>query len=252
MASNPWGCETFFQGDIIIAERDGLTQPFSQWSPSNLQRSISNEGAPCGVLRDDATFDVFVFTQNPGGTDDLDIMFLRNIPRNPTDEHARPIVGTSGDEDNPHIERLDDGSLLLIFDRDRYMYYSLSTDNGDTWSDPVLITNILNDQAPYDVQPHLWNDGSDWWVYFCADNEYGRRSIYRSKQETGGDWDSWGAPELVIAPDEVVGGYGTIIGVGEPTLTERGDISFVAVYGFLESADTTDVYDCDPWFLPRK
>lgn len=115
-----------------------------------------------------------------------------------------------------------------------------------------MITQVLNDQSPYDVQPHLWNDGDNWWVYFCADNENGKRCIYKSKQQIINNWDSWAPKILVIEALEIIGGYGTILGVGEPTLTQRGDISFVVIYGDLNSQDTTDMFDCDPWFLPKK
>lgn len=252
MVSNPWGCENFFQGDILIATRDNISASFIQWETSNLQRSISNEGAPSGVLKDENTYDLFVFTQNRNDTEDMEIMFMRDVCRNPSYKTAVPIVSTTSVEDNPHIERLNANSLLLLFDRGRYMYYSISSDNGNTWNEPVLMTQILNDQAPYDVQPHLWNDGTDWWVYFCKDNTEGKRCIYKSKQQKIDDWDSWGQPELVIEPGEITGGYGTIIGVGEPSLTSNGDISFVVVYGDLTSKDETDVFDCDPWILPQR
>ncbi len=252
MVSNPWGCETFFQGDIIIATRKDTCLSFSEWHSSNLRRSVSNEGGACGVLKDKNTFDVFVFTQNRNDTEDMEIMFMRNVSRNPSLDTAVPILSSPANEDNPHIERLDDDTLLLFFDRDRYIYYTRSYDNGTTWEEPVKITHVLNDQSPYDVQPHLWNDGTHWWVYFCADNEHGKRCIYRSKQEVPGDWDNWGPRELVIEPGEIIGRYGIILGVGEPTLTDRGDISFVVIYGDLNSNDPADVWDCDPWFLPKK
>ena len=252
MVTNPWGFDSFFQGDIILSTRKNKKLPFHKWQPSNLQRSVSNEGAPCGILKDKNSFDVFVFTQNRNNIEDMEIMFMKNVPRNPTLETSVPIVSSPGVEDNPHIERLDDNSLLLIFDRDRYMYYSFSNDDGNSWQKPELITHVLNDQSPYDVQPHLWNDGTNWWVYFCADNKSGRRCIYKSKQQIDNNWDSWGEKELVIEPGEIKGGYGTIIGVGEPTLTQWGDISFVAIYGNLKSQDKTDVFDCDPWLLPKK
>jgi len=249
--SNPWGCPNFFQGDIIIATRNNVNSSFNPWQSSNLIRSISNEGAPCAVAKNTDTLDVFVFTQGRNDTGDLEIMFMRNVPNNPSLNTAVPILSTPSAEDNPHIERLNDTTLLIIFDRDRYMYYSKSFDNGITWQSATLITQVLNDQSPYDVQPHLWNDGSDWWVYFCADNENARRCIYKSKQQIAGNWDSWGEKELVIEPSIITGNYGSNIGVGEPSLTQWGDISFVVVYGDLTSNDTTDVFDCDPWFLPK-
>lgn len=249
--SNPWGCPNFFQGDIIISTRNNVNSPFIAWQSSNLIRSISNEGAPCGISKNADSLDVFVFTQNRNDIDDMEIMFLRNVPNNPSLATAVSIFSTTGEEDNPHIERLNDTTLLIIFDRDRYMYYSLSEDNGNTWLTPVLITQVLNDQSPYDVQPHLWNDGTDWWIYFCADNVQDKRCIYKSRQQTLNDWDSWGPKELMIEPAEITGGYGTILGVGEPTLTQWGDISFVVIYGDLSSTDTTDMFDCDPWLLPK-
>jgi hypothetical protein len=66
------------------------------------------------------------------------------------------------------------------------------------------------------------------------------------------DWNSWGPKELVIEPDMINGNYGTIFGVGEPTLSTWGDISFVVVYGNNTLPDSLDVFDCDPWFLPKK
>jgi len=249
--SNPWGCQNFFQGDIIISIRNNGTSPFNSWQPSNLIRPISNEGAPCAVSLTQDTLDVFVFTQNRNDVDDMEIMFMKNIPNNPSYTSAVPILSSFAAEDNPHIERLNDTTLLIIFDRDRFMYYSKSFDNGTTWQTPTLISQVLNDQSPYDVQPHLWNDGTDWWVYFCADNLQGKRCIYKSKQQINGNWNSWSTKELVIEPSTITGNYGTIIGVGEPSLTQWGDISFVVIYGDLSSSDTTDVFDCDPWFLPK-
>lgn len=250
--TNNFGCPNFMQSDIIIASRADTSVQFNPWESSNLQTPFSFDGGAHGVLLNADTFDVFVYTKDGVGTQSTDIMFMRNVPVNPLASGAVHILSTSGQEDNPHIERLDDSTLLLFFDRDRYMYYSLSYDNGENWKEPVLVTNVLNDQAPYDVQPHLWNDGKDWWIYFCADNENGVRCIYKSKQAIANDWDSWGARELVIAPENISDGSGTIFGVGEPTLTHWGDISFVVVYGNNTLQDTTDVFDCDPWFLRKK
>ncbi len=135
---------------------------------------------------------------------------MKKVPINPSQNSATPIFVTDGAEDNPHIERLNDTTLVILFDRDRYIYYSLSFDNGDTWLNPIMITQTLNDQSPYDVQPHLWHDGNDWWVYFCADNPNFRRCIYKSKQMIENDWNSWGPKELVIEPGEIIGGMATI------------------------------------------
>ncbi|MDD5570647.1 MAG: T9SS type A sorting domain-containing protein [Bacteroidales bacterium] len=249
--TNPWSCQNYMQSDIIKTERPDTGAAFNQWHYSNLNKPATFEGGVCGVLLNADTFDVFVCTRDTGATS-TDIMFMRNVPVNPGFSTAVPILSTTAQEDNPHIERLTNGNLLLFFDRDRYIYYSTSTNNGISWQTPTLVTNVLNDQAPYDVQPHLWHDGLDWWVYFCADNPGGLRCIYRSKQITSGNWNSWGTKEMVVEPIGISGAYGNVIAVGEPTLTEWGDLYFVTVYGNTLQPDTTDVFDCDPWVLKRK
>lgn len=249
--TNVFGCEKYMQSDIVLASRDLPTDSFELWDSSNLQEAFSFDGGAQGVLGEDNTFDLFVFTKDGIGTSSTDIFFMQDVPRNPTSETAEPIFVTEGQEDNPHIERLDDTTLVLLFDRDRYMYYALSYDNGDSWEEEVLIPTVLNDQAPYDVQPHLWNDGADWWVYFCAEDEDGIRSIFKSRQTNVNDWGNWDEPELVIGPNFIIPELGYIYGIGEPTLSEWGDLSFVVVYGNHELPDSTDAYDCDPWFLPR-
>ena len=250
--TNVFGCSNYMQSDIIISSRTDTSQPFPAWSSSNLQTPFSFDGGADGVLLNADTFDVFVYTKDGTGTQHEDIMFMKNVPVNPGTSSAVPILSTTAQEDNPDIERLNDSTLLLFFDRDRYIHYSLSYDNGNNWQTPLQITHVLNDQAPYDVQPHLWNDGSNWWVYFCANNSNSIRCIYRSRQLIPNDWDSWGEKELVIEPDIIIGSYGTIFGIGEPTITQWGDISFVVVYGNNTLPDTTDVFDCDPWILTKK
>lgn len=251
--TNPYACPNYIQSDIIRASRADTSQPFLAWQSSALAMPVTMEGGSQGVLKNADTFDLFVFTRDLGDAQHTDIYFMKDVPVNPSQASAVPILSSTGQEDNPHIERLNDSSLILFFDRDRYMHYSKSNDNGNTWQTPVLITNVLNDQAPYDVQPHLWNDGTDWWVYFCADNSNSsKRAIYKSKLQTAGDWNSWGPKQLVVEGGTVTGSSGIIAGVGEPTLTQWGDLSFVVIYGDLTSGDTTDVFDCDPWFLPRK
>lgn len=250
--TNIFGCANYMHSDIATAARPDTSQPFGAWTASNLQTPFSLEGGAVGVLQNPDTFDIFVFTRDGLGTQNTDLMVLRHVPVNPSTATAVPLFSTPGQEDNPHVERLDATTLLLLFDRDRVIYYSLSRDDGATWQPPTRITQTLNDQAPYDVQPHLWHDGTAWWAYFCADNAAGKRGIYKTRQRIANDWDSWGPKELVLEGDAIQGGSGTIFGVGEPSLTQWGDLSFVVIYGDPASADTTDVFDCDPWLLPRK
>jgi len=250
--TNPFGCPNYFQGDILISTRPNTTVDFSTWQSSNLKRSISNDGAPQGIQKNTDTLDLFVFSQNRNNIEDMDIQLLRNTPNNPEYSSSTTIISSLNQEDNPHIERLDDSNLVLLFDRDGEIFYSLSSDNGYTWQTEILITNVINDQSPYDVQPHLWNDGSNWWVYFCANNPSGKRSIYRSKQLIENDWNSWSTRELVIEPIGINGGHGEIFGIGEPSLTATGDLSFVVIYGNNTFPDTTDVFDSDPWIMKKK
>ena len=86
---------------------------------------------------------------------------------------------------------------------------------------PLNISSV--NTANQEHQPHLYNDGTDWYLYFSATHTDGKLAIFRAKQQMSGDWDSWGTKELVI-------GAGNSAGVGEPTLTSSGDISFVVVY----------------------
>ena len=248
---NIFGCTNYMHSDIVKAERPDTSSSFNSWQPSNLKNPMTFDGAACGVLLNPDTFDVFVFTTDTGSAG-VDIMFLKDVPTNPNYSGAVPILSSPQNEDNPHIERLSNGDLLLLFDRDRFIYYALSSDNGVSWTTPTLITNVINDHAPYDIQPHLWNDGTDWWLYFCADDSRGFRSIYRSKQTIANDWDSWAPKELVLSPTGINDGFGNVIGIGEPSLTEWGDLYFVTVYGNTMQPDTTDVFDCDPWVMKRK
>lgn len=259
--TNPWGCPNFFQSDIVIAERERVDVPFSAWKPSNLARSVTMEGGAQGVPSPSGGFDYFVFTRNGDGhtegDEDMQILMLRDVDGNPSQARATPIVETPEDEDNPHLERVDDSTLVLFFDRGRHMHYATSRDSGRTWSEARRCERVLNDLAPFDTQPHLWHDGSDWWVFFRASGEHlgpGQYSdgIYKARQTVPGDWDSWGEKQLVIAAGDIETGSGPVVALGEPSLTRWGDLSFVVIYAQLDSPDTTDVFDADPWFLPRK
>nr|MBI1228800.1 T9SS type A sorting domain-containing protein [Cytophagales bacterium] len=58
-----------------------------------------------------------------------------------------------------------------------------------------------------------------------------------------GNWDSWGTQENILHK-------GNAEAIGEPSLTQYGDISFLLGYKNTFANDPTDVYDLDPWFLP--
>jgi hypothetical protein len=156
--------------------------------------------------------------------------------------------------DNPHLERPDPAkpkSLVLFWDSDdrpgrgqHDIFFSRSEDAGHTWSDPLPVTTV---NTPVDEeQPHLYNDHGQWWLYLTAANPLDHKlGIFRYRQTRTGDWDSWGDRELIVSA-------GSTAGVGEPTLTEDGDLSFVAVTVNTAGGTSTDRYDCDPWFMKRR
>jgi hypothetical protein len=249
LTTNPVGTYPWFHSDIAYAQRNSTSEAFLNWSLSGLARPVYSEGGFCAVQADAATYDLVVFTSNDSPGNVTNLRLLRNVPRNPTG------LGTPFPSpytmDNPHIERLDANHLVVFFDSDnwpiglapRNIFYTTSADNGATWAASQSVSTIntnLDEQ-----QPHLYQDPAGaWWLYFSGSTTSGGLGIYRARQAVSGNWDSWTGKELVIGP-------GTAVGVGEPTLTADGDISFVVV---TKKADGTtyNMYDADPWFLPRK
>ena len=259
LTTNPAGASEWLHGDILYTHRNSVDEPFPEWQLSNLARPVFSEGAVQVVMKNDSTADFFVYTSNHDsapGADDVDILFFRDSSLNPSGvgEFLPPPVRTDQQDTNPHIERLDDSNLVLFYDSgDRFdsggpvnvdMSFSTSDDDGATWSQPKPLTSL--NTAGDDQMPHPFrDDNGQWWLYFMGEDLNTMKSgIYRARQETSGDWDSWTDKELVI-------GVGNTFAVGEPTLTRYGDIAFVVIY---EAADgtPTDKYDNDPWVMPRK
>ena len=110
------------------------------------------------------------------------------------------------------------------------------------------------------------NDGY-WWLYYTAAAGYPHQlvtahptkstdprapSIWRSRLNAPGmlpeDWDSWGAPEWILGPDQA----NHTAAVAEPSLTEWGGISFGVVYDAIlmnPGPTATDRWDIDLWFM---
>ena len=98
-----------------------------------------------------------------------------------------------------------------------------------------------------DFQPHLYYDSgvTKWYLYFTATNPAdGKLAIYRAQQQITGNWDSWGTKELVI-------GAGNAVAIGEPSLTDKGDISFVVIYQ-RANGGVNDKYEADPWLMVKQ
>lgn len=254
LTTNPLGLPLWLHGDIIHASRASVAQPFSAWTLAPMSQPFTSEGAP--QAGDDAgtDWDFFAYTSNDHAPDyKAHVCLARSAAKHPAalGTMLPAPVTTDHTEDNPHVERLDATSLVLFFDSDdrpggsgaHDIWYTTSADDGATWATPLA--SSLN-TAIQEHQPHLFRDsGGAWWLYFSATNpDDGKLAIYRSAQQTADDWDSWGPRELVI-------GAGNTAGVGEPTLTAAGDLSFVVVLDDAAHGTATDRYDADPWIAPR-
>lgn len=246
--TNIFGCDNFNNVDILYSSRASIDDDFTEWQLSGIARPGLVEGGPMPLFSktNPDQIDIFLFTGNS------DIWMIKNTTANPTGiETAVRLpapINPPGDEfnaDNPHLERLDDESLLLVYEKYtdfsyRDFVYSFSYDDGDTWTEPIAMTTI-NPDIGHIEHPHLYQDGNgEWWMYYSIDCD-----IYRSKQTIENDWDSWTEPELIIHK-------GNSPCIGEPTLTYDGDIVFAVAYYNAASTDTTDVYDLDPWILRKK
>jgi hypothetical protein len=253
----------WLHADVAVSRRSATTQAFPNWSLSALTTQYYDVGGAVGIQNsaDPSQFDLFAYTDDHTST--VKIMLLRNVSWNLAPDSAGTELPSNVDEigydqDNPHIERYDSSSpnsLVLFYDSDnkpgagvlgsgaRYIWYSTSSDGGTTWTNPANVSTI-NTSSGYFAQPHLYFDGTIWWLYFSKTNPVdGKYAIYRDRQGTPGNWDSWQNDQLVVSA-------GTTAGVGEPTLTSYGDLSFVVVTHNL-SGTATDLYDADPWLLPK-
>lgn len=249
----PW-----YQSDIIYASRPSRNMPFSQWNTSLMKRGLYSEGGFNAIFSGEDDIDIAVFTSNDEYAAQNNIKMIRSTTANPsgigqaitiTDPTGTHNINTNYIEDNPHIERLDADNLVLFFDsEDRPgglgsmdIWYSISADNGNSWSTPENVSTINTDKKEH--QAHLYFDGSDYWLYYSADHTDLKPAIFRSKR-TGNGWNSWGAPEVVLTA-------GNSQGIGEPTVTANGDLYFVVIYK-NEAGSYYNRYDADPWVAEKK
>lgn len=253
--TNPVGTTTWIHGDIIHATRASTAAPFSAWQLSSMARPSFSEGAAVAQGPNAGRWDLFAYTSNDHATDyKAHICLRRSVAFDPTDGTPAFLpapVTTSTSEDNPHLERLDATHLVLFFDSDdrpgasgaHDLWVTTSADDGVSWAAPAPVTS-LNTTAE-EEQPHLYlSSTGTWWLYYTATNPADSKlGIFRAAQATVGDWNSWMGSELVI-------GAGNTAGIGEPTLTANGDLSFVVVTED-PAGSATNRYDADPWFMPR-
>lgn len=277
---NVGGCnDGVMHSDIAYSTRSSTSESFSSWT----RHSTSNptavnpaffqyEGGLSTTKRMNGNYDI-VFSRSTFTGDKDDLYWIQDstslTPISPT-INAITDLNTSDQEGNPHIERLDSGDddkLVLLYDNhgdsaatDYIMYYSTSSDGGANWSvAQALGANINNSSGGVDenIQAHLFKDASnDWWLYFTS-NRDGTTEIWRSQHNDSANiftnFNDWAAPEKVIAVGTISGGYGTIAGLGEPTLTSDGDLYFAVVYCKNPADQTsTDSCDVDPWVATKK
>ena len=262
LTTNPWGCRNVLHSDIAHATRAGVDEPFGPWQRSNIANPYRWDGAFQALDNGDGTLDVVVSVSTDQAANDL--YWARGVNHDPPFSAFEPLpppINTPGQEDNPHLERLDAGTLVLLWDNDGVddpmveIQYAVSTDDGQTWSPPAPLGPTIN-AGPTTMTGHLVRDGADWWLYFASDRD-GVLSVYRSRHDDSANiaaaFDAWGPSELVVAPGPAPAGVpGHVVGVGEPSLSDAGDLSVVVVYVADEGATEYDRFDADPWVLPRK
>jgi hypothetical protein len=250
---HPW-----IHGDVAVSTRTSRDKPFGPWRLSNMSGKIQNLGgiSAVGTTGRPGHYDFVAYTSDI--KDGVKIKLMRDVDQELAgDEKGVLLPGCINDNyhaDNPHIERPDpakSNELVLFWDSDNRpgrgqhdIFYSQSRDAGVTWADAKPVNSV--NTASEEEQPHLYQERGQWWLYFSGTNpQDGKLGIFRCRQTRPGDWDSWGDRELVV-------GAGTSAGIGEPTVTQDGDLSFVVVTINGAHGTPTDRYDCDPWFMKRK
>lgn len=249
MTTNYFSCDSFGNIDILYAHRNSVTDSFSTWQLSGIARAGLIEGGPSPLFSETNPNQVELFMF----TGDGDTWMISNTTANPSGINnavrlPSPINPDTNEfnADNAFVTRINGDTIILIYEKYtdpgvRTFMYVTSYNTGTTWNAPQTITSVTNNLGHIE-HPCLYKDSDNqWWLYYSINYA----SIVRAQQTTPGNWDSWSAPETVIT-------VGNALVLGEPTLTQNGDISFSLGYTNTGLNDTTDVYDLDPWFLPRK
>ncbi len=249
LTTNPFGCDSFFNIDILYAHRNTQNESFTNWQLSGIARPALIEGGPAPLFSesDPNLVDLFIFSGNG------DLSMIKNTSANPSGiENAirlpTPINPDSNEfiADNAFLERLNGDTIIMIYEKytdpaERVFMYVLSTDTGNTWNTPQAILTI-NNSLGHIEHPCLYKDNDEqWWLYYSLDFTH----IVRSRQTIAYNWDSWDTPEIIISK-------GNGLSIGEPTVARNGDISFSLAYVNTILNDPKDRYDLDPWLLPHK
>lgn len=248
------GASEWLQADILYASRNSIDEPFTTWTLSNMARAFYTEGAPSPLFKSTTEVELMAFTSIDNPTNNQDIWVISNTTANPSGiGSALPApVNTLAQEDNPNIYRIDADSLVLFYDSEELsgegshdIWYTTSGDNGAIWATPSNLSSI--NTASKEHQPFLHKDLSTGktYLYYSAYHSDNKLAIFRAEQNLTTTWNSWHSPELVISA-------GNTAGIGEPTLTAEGDLSFVVIYEDPIASSIYDHYDADPWYLRKK
>jgi len=255
--------------EIAHASRASLNDGFSSWTRHSVSTDFVYDGGFAATDNNDGSYHL-VYSQATSDGNQNDIYWVQDAtslnPGTVTPTAFPDPINTNMQEDNPHLERISTTELVLLFDNhyetggsgDTRISYSISTDNGTSWSVPEIIaTGTINDYTE-DLSGHLYLDNANnWWLYFTS-NRGGKVEIWRIQHTNNNlvtDFDNWNTMsiEKVIAAGGVAGDAGTIEGAGEPSLTANGDLYFAVVYCKKQS-DQTDFVGCDidPWVATKK
>lgn len=252
--TNPIGATEWLHSDILYATRSNTSEPFSGWVLTNMARTFYSEGAPTPVLPN-SNQAFFLFTSNDNDGNHLDIRQI-GVDSNDSQPEGEPLpapITTSFNEDNPHIIMDENDDLILVFDSDNRpggageldIWQSKSTDGGHSWTEPTPVTSINTSHTEHQPFLHFDLNKKQWFIYFAAHHTDGKLAIFRARQSQPNNWTDWIDKELVVSA-------GSAAGIGEPTLTTNGDLSFVVVYEDPEQNSEFDHFDSDPWYLPAK
>jgi hypothetical protein len=251
-------CTSWLHADIVHASRATTADPFGAWQPMPLSSGFWSDGGFVGV-QENGMFDIAMYTLNTG---ENDIYSIRNTTYDP------PGPGTILNfcdpdtvEDNPHMEKIDDSTYVLVFDDHAsdslgQINYTFSYDSGATWIQPQILSTVS--ETGVEIQPHLWQNQTDgrWWIYYVSDSVVQGEKIgliFRKPLNgtmTLGGFDNFGPREAVIFPTSTHPDF-YFLGCSEPSLTTNGDLSFCAIYVATTDNTWSNETQIDPWFLPR-
>ena len=256
LITNPISATEWLHSDILYSNRATIADSFTTWQLSNMDRPFYSEGAPTPNYNEQVTsVDIMLFTSNDNASNNMDIWFITNTYNNPSGiGTALPSPITTGfNEDNPHLVDLQNDTLILFYDSDNLpgglgdidIWYTTSYDDGQSWDTAINVSSVNTNTKEHQPFIHYDNTTEKYYLYYSTYHSDNKLAIFRKEQLIENDWDSWGNNELVISA-------GNAAGIGEPTLTTNGDISFVVVYEDPELNSIYNRFDSDPWYLRKK